>query len=166
MQSLEGEAGSREILAFQRREWAVERTAWVVGLVLLAAAALGLFGDGPLARATVRTPDGILAVAYDRFARAEAPTTLRVRVAAAAAGDALRVALDRSYVERVDVERVIPVPRRVETAGEWVTWVFDVTAPGPATIVFRLQHDRPGRPTARLRLGEGRALAFTALVYP
>jgi hypothetical protein len=166
VQPLQGEAGSPAVLAFQRREWAVERTAWAVGLALLAAAALGLFGDGPLARRTASTPDGRLAVDFDRFARAQAPTTLRVRVEPPAAVGALRLALDRAYVEGVDVERVVPRPQRVETGGEWITWVFEVPAPGPATIVFRLQHEGPGRPTARLRLGDGPALAFTALVYP
>lgn len=58
-----------ESTRFQRQEWIAERVAWVVALVVLAAAVLGLFANGPLALGTASASDGRLTVDYQRYAR-------------------------------------------------------------------------------------------------
>jgi hypothetical protein len=50
MVRLEGEVGAPDTTAYRRRESAIERLGWSAGALVLVAAALGVFGDGPFAR--------------------------------------------------------------------------------------------------------------------
>ena len=73
-------------LAFQRREWTIQRVAWAVMALVALAGLLGLFGGaGPLTRAAAG--NGALRLDYARFERKHAPTELRLQVAAGVAGD-------------------------------------------------------------------------------
>ena len=58
---------------FTRRIAAIQRAGWVVMGLVIAAALLGLFGAGPLSRATAEAADGTLRLEYDRFGRLSAP---------------------------------------------------------------------------------------------
>jgi hypothetical protein len=73
-------------LEFQRRVWRVPRVGWLIIGAAVVAALLGLFGTGPLSRAS--TDGGGLTVEYDRFARREqthaappCPAAIEVRCA-------------------------------------------------------------------------------------
>jgi len=73
--------GSLEIvqdMTFQRRAWVVQRIAWVVMLLIVVAAVLGLFATGPLSGTTAKTDDGVLTIEYGRFARHDAQTDLLI----------------------------------------------------------------------------------------
>src|SRR5919106_6001727 len=66
-------------LAYQQREWLVERVGWIVMLLLIVAAAAGIFGNGVLSRASVS--DGKqLRIEYERFAHYLTPTSLKVHM--------------------------------------------------------------------------------------
>lgn len=70
---------------FQQHEWRVQRLGWIAALVVLLAAALGLFGGDILSQATAG--EGGLVVEYDRFIRFGAPTTLLLRLSPEAVAD-------------------------------------------------------------------------------
>ena len=163
MASLEGDV-SRATAADHRLEWTAERVGWLVSVAVLAAAALGIFGDGPLARTEAATPDRRVVVDYARFARASAPTLLKTTVRPRAPGDPVRIGLDRAYAESVHVEQVHPEPVRMTAHGDWYEYVFDVAE--PTTIVFRTTPDSAGRLQGRVRVGDGAPVEFTQLVYP
>ena len=129
--------GRLEILldpAFQRREWVIQRIAWVLMGVILLAALLGLFGDGPLSHASARSPDGRIRVAYERFLRNHAPGEFSVFVEPGAvdADGRVRVWLARDYLESVRLKEVVPAPEAVAVAPERTLWTFHVPH-GPAT---------------------------------
>jgi hypothetical protein len=69
-------AADADHLRFQRRSWAVQRTAWIASCLVLAAALAGAFGDGPLASRTVVVGD--VTFAFERVQRAERPADYRV----------------------------------------------------------------------------------------
>jgi hypothetical protein len=163
----DGDLEIAQDLAFERREWIVERAAWAAMAVLVAAALVGLLGPGPLARRTAETGDGTLRVAYDRFARAEAPTDLEVHVRPAGGGEELRVWVGRAYLDAVTVERVLPEPVRTETAPDRVTFAFRLRDPrAPAIVRFHVQPERFGRPEARVGVEGAGEVSFRQLVYP
>jgi hypothetical protein len=160
-------------LTFQRREWIGERVGWAVLVLIVLAASLGLFGSGPVSRATAEAP-GRLRVEYARFARSQTSETLTVHLesAATAAGE-VRVALDREYLERSRVESVVPQPLRVEGRADRLVYVFRAARPGePLAIAFLLHPERLGVSRGRVSLEPVRAadqpveLAFRQLVYP
>ncbi|HEX7043648.1 MAG TPA: hypothetical protein VF203_03445 [Burkholderiales bacterium] len=149
-----------------RRAWAVQRLAWTVLAVLLAAALLGLFGGGgPLSRSQARSADGALEVRYERFARREAPADLEIHAAprGAASGE-LHVHISRKYLEGVRVDRITPAPVRVEAGHEDVTYVF--AARSPTAFTFRLQLQTAGRLQGQITLEPDSSVRFSQLVYP
>lgn len=74
-------------LAFERKSWAAQRIGWGVMTLAIVAALAGLLGSGPASRTRAETPDGAIAVEYDRFVRANAPTDLDVSVGRGAIRD-------------------------------------------------------------------------------
>jgi hypothetical protein len=153
-------------LAFQQREWRVQRAAWVVVLLVLIAALAGLFGGGPLSQGKVVS--GSLALAYPRFARERAPAALEIEVGAdtAVAGE-IPLWLNRAFLDKVDVERIVPEPAAMEAESDRVIYRFAVANPRqPATITFDIQPHEPGRTMGRVGLVDGAEVAFDQVIYP
>lgn len=125
-------------LEFQKRSWAVQRAGWVVMTLLIIAGLLGVFGRGIAADATAGEENSGLRVEYERFARAQSPTTLVMRLGAGANS----VRLNREYLEAVQIESVSPPPETVEAAPGDDIYVFSRAADGagePFTVTFYLQ---------------------------
>jgi hypothetical protein len=159
-----------EDFEFQRRSWRVQRVAWLAGLLLLAGAMLGLFGSGPLSRATVDVP-GLMRVEYQRFARYETPETLTIHLLpAATGGSSVQVGLDRQYLDRSKVDSIVPPPQRVRAADDRLVYEFDVARPGGAlTVALVLEPQRIGWARGRITLERGSApgqVTFGQFVYP
>jgi len=156
--------------AFQRRSWRVERIGTWAFVAILAAAAAGLLGSGPLSHGTATVP-GTLRVEFQRFAQYQSPDTLLIHVEPGVApGRELRLWFDRRYLEGARLETMVPPPVRVETAADRLTFVFALTEPGvPFTASVGLQPQRVGLIHARLGLEPadgGSRLAFRQVVYP
>jgi hypothetical protein len=153
-------------LRFQRREWAVQRVGWMVMALLALGALLGLFGDGPLARAAADSQDGRVHVEYDRLARRSAATLLRVAYAGPVRGDSMVVWMDRSYLEANSIEQVVPEPREVVTDGDRVIYVFAVGdgAP-PARVTFELSPLAIGGRQGRMGVDDA-AVELRQFVFP
>ena len=155
----------REI-GFQRKEWTAQRIGWAAMALVILAGLAGLFGSGPLGDATAAS--GPLEIAYPRFARKRLPTQVDVAVGAGGIRDG-RVAmwLDRAFVDRVDIERVVPEPESVAAAGDRVVYRFAVE-PGAsgAAIRFDVEPNSPGRWAWRAGLLDGPEIAIGGFVFP
>lgn len=116
--------------AFHERVWRLRRAGRLVMVLLILVGFAGLLGTGPLSRGEVSDAGG-LHVEYARFARAEAPASLRVRMPAQADGH--RLAVSRAFLDRVRIESVVPEPVRSETLGDQVVYVF-VGRPGTEAV--------------------------------
>ncbi len=156
----------REDLLFAHRQWRIQRIGWVVMALVLLAALLGVFGRGPLSHA--REVDGSLDVEYERFARANAPTQLRLRVDAASDG-VLRVAIDRRYLDAVPIDHVRPRPLREESSDSEVIYDFASPPGGPLHVSFDMTPRDPGIARGAMRLMTGspaQTVRFHQLIYP
>jgi hypothetical protein len=151
-------------LEFQRREWAVQRASWWVLTAFVAAAALGLFGDGPLSSARAGRAGAPLWVEYERFVRAGATTRLSVH-ARTSGRASLELLLPRAYFESFRIEQIVPEPASIAIRPGDVSLQFAV-APGadPLTIVLDLEPLRPGRQRGLFSAG-GADVSVSQLVY-
>lgn len=163
-----GDLELEEDLRFQKRQWKVQRIAWVVWLLVLVAAVAGLFGSGPLSNGTAGEEGGPLWAEYQRFERHQGPSDLKVFLGpGAASGGEGRVWLGRDYLESVELESVTPPPLRVEAGADRYTYVFPVTDPQQGTaVVFRFRPEALGRHEGRIGLPGGAELKFGRFVYP
>src|SRR3954469_24544334 len=101
----------REDMRFQQRSWRVERASWIVIALLLVAALAGLFFHGPLSQTIAKSPDGSLAVEYERFAHKTAVTHFIIRVSPPVPGQVL-VRLSPGFMNMHDVDSLAPRPIR------------------------------------------------------
>jgi hypothetical protein len=164
-----------EDLAFQRRDWRVERISWVAMSIALVAALLGAFGSGPLSKTTAGDMTLGVEIEYQRFWRVEKEMPLRVRIrgaaasagalAAAARGEAA-VWLDNQYLRDLVLERVEPQPIRTEVSAGHRVFVFATRGSEPVEVVFRLRAERFGFHTGRIGPSGDEGVLVRQFVYP
>ena len=163
------EVGSLEIdqdLEFERRQWTIQRIGWLVMALILLVGFIGLLGGGPLSQA--QASSGPLSAQYDRLARERAPSELQLQVAAGTASNGeIAVSLNDGFLDKVDVERVLPEPVEMEAASGRVIYRFAVEDPEQfTTIVFHLQPQEPGIAQGRLGLVGVEEIEFSQLIFP
>lgn len=163
---------------FQRRNWAAERAGWALMAAVVALGLAGLLGPGPLSRA-VATAEGTaaggpggasparVAVSYERFLHARAPTAVRVETAVAPGATTLDLAVDRTYLSALDVRDVTPHPTATLIGADHVVYRFRL-APGTtrALVVFQLTPTAAGVVRGRLGPVTGPRPGLWHLVYP
>lgn len=134
-----------EDLAHQQRSWVVQSIGQVVLLAIVVGALAGMLGSGPLSRSTVTAEPG-LEVEYERFARYQDAGRLTLRLGSPlTAGDRVRVAINREFLEHSRIEGVVPQPEAQETGGGGVISSFRVAERGqPMTISYRITPERVG----------------------
>ncbi len=154
-----------EDLAFQQKDWRVQRIGWGVLALILAAGFAGLFGQGPLSDATVRHGD-TLHVRYERFVRHGGPTHLTVRLASADPGP-LQVTISRQYLAAFHVKQILPAPVRVQAGDSDLVYTFDgPEQAGPVELKFFLQPESFGSHAGSLSAGPGTAVTLRQFTYP
>ncbi len=151
---------------FQQRYWRIQRVAWAVLLCAVALGMAGFFGNGPISRGQVQSGD--LKVEYSRFARQMAGNTVRIMVPARAAkSGSLRLWLGREYLQRMDVQRVVPFPQAVEVSPDWIGYTFQISSQeGELTINFDLEPQEFGRLRGLVAVDGGPSAQFRQTVYP
>lgn len=147
-----------------RREWRMQRIAWPLLYLLLLAAVLGLFGQGPLSRTQVASADGRLLIDLDRFLRRQSDD--HIEFVLRPTGANARLGLSREWLREVDIERLLPEPEHRVATSEGVVFVF-ASPPGETlTVRLRLRAEHPGTLDGWATLDGGPPLRFSQFVYP
>lgn len=165
-------AGSRlqldSDMRWQRREWRWQRVTTVVLVLLLAAAFVGAFGDGPLSEQTVTRGD--LTVVHERFSRGEQTQQLRVAVdgnPSGAAEEVVVVVVSGAFLQAAQLTQVTPEPSRVVSRRNDVAFHFAVEQPcTPVRATFTLTSAGPGSVRGYVGLADGPRVSFRKIHYP
>ncbi len=158
-----------EDLEFQQRSWKVQRIGWIVMLLIVIAALLGLFGRGPLSSAHVGESGAALSADYERFVRLEAPQQLTLYVGAEAVrpDSTAQIWLDREWLAGTEVKAISPEPAATVAGAERNTYTFRVDPSSlPARLTFELQSHSLGPITGRLGVSSGPSYTFSQFSYP
>ncbi|MGH7400586.1 MAG: hypothetical protein ACRELW_23940 [Candidatus Rokuibacteriota bacterium] len=155
--------------AFHQRVWRLKRAGRLAMLLLVLMGLGGLLGASPLSRTAVQDAEG-LRVEYARFARAEAPESIQVRMPARAA-DVYRLAVSREFLDRVRVDSVVPAPVLAEALADRVVYVFaGRPSTGSVVATFHVTPDSVGLVRASFGVPGApstiRPLAIWMVVYP
>jgi hypothetical protein len=153
-------------LAFQKKWWRFQSIARGALFAVLAVASLGLLGHGPLDRATAGQPG--FSVDYHRFIHYQTDTRLVVRLGPEAyQGRQAVVWIDRQFLDRVELTRVVPEPERRAAGVGRVLFVFNVADPGkPVEVAFQFLSDTYGPLQARLGTPWGQEATLGYFSYP
>ena len=153
--------------SFHRVELRWQRWGRVALALFIIAGFLGLFGSGPLSRATIRSADGSVLVEYERFARAHSTTEVRLRVSTAdALGDVLDLWIDQAFARAIELEQIIPQPKQ-STADE-LRLEFEIPASSETVvpIVLRYQPQKLGMARASFGIATRPPIRFRQFVFP
>lgn len=124
-------------LALQERVWRAERLSWIVFVLLLIAALLGVFGSGPLAHASHRDPGGRLVVHYERLMRHSTMAALSFSVMPR--GDSAEVWISNRFLREIQIERIVPEPRGMASDAERTLFRFEAASPDhPVRITWHV----------------------------
>jgi len=145
---------------FQRRVWTAQRVGWVIVGSVIAASLAGLFGTGPVSRASAELAG--LRLEYERFGRLQQPTKLRFFISGAQ--PEIQIALGRDYLDSVRVEAITPAPLRTEADGRWLVYRFAGAA--PMSVTFNLNPEDFGGLSGMLRTPSGETITFRQFIYP
>ncbi len=160
--------GSLEIgldMDFQRKEWVAQRIAWVAFSLIILASLLGLTGPGPLSDTTLQTDQFTAEV--KRFVRRASPEEFRVEVSPeAAASGQVQLALNREFVDQIQIDRIEPEPDSVEASGDQYIYTFQVASGQPAGIQFHYQALTAGLRPLTISLVGGPGVTVSQFTYP
>jgi len=156
-------------LEFQRKSWKVQRFGWLVMLLIVVAALLGLFGGGPLAHDDAGSKGSTLYVEYRRFQRYNSPAELRITVGPGAirADSTARIWLDREWLTASEIKAIVPEPERSENIEDRTVYTFRVApAAAGSLITFALWTRKIGRQRGRVGVDAGPSHRFSQFTYP
>jgi hypothetical protein len=163
---IDGSISVSEDLDFQRHWWRFQRIAWFVLSAVLIADALGVFGQGWMARAQRGATDGTLRLRYDRVERAGAPSEMTIEFGKAAVRDhQVRLFASQNIVKELGAQRIIPQPSTSEVSPGGIIYTFPATG-APAVVTFALQPVKPGFHNIEISVPDARAVNVGILVLP
>jgi hypothetical protein len=152
--------------AFHQWSWRVEWTAWVLMLLILVAALLGLFGPGLFGHKHLRADDGSLALEYDRFGQVSADTVVNISLQPRKLQHPYNLWINRSYLDTFEIKQIIPSPRAMELSSDGWLYTFGPGQAGePFPIRLFLIPRHAGVVEGCVNSG-GRTLCFRQFVYP
>ena len=143
-----------------RRGWRVERVGWALTALLVVAASLGLFGQGPLAPASAQGADGST-VRYERFARVRRPVQIETVRPASASPTRVRVA--EPFLRAVELLALDPPPNRSSASGGERIYEFDAST---TSVILRFEYREAGRLSGSIAWGAANPVTFSTLVFP
>jgi hypothetical protein len=149
---------------FQKREWLIQRIGWALMLSVIGSALLGVFGSGPVSKTAINQSDK-LSLEYERFARYESPTSLKIKVNSAGENDEAHIRINRNYLDGVKIEMIVPQPQNVRAEGEWLVYVFKRDGPGELVVKFDFTTQVFGR-VSGVVASQGVQLAINQFIYP
>jgi hypothetical protein len=149
-------------LDFQRREWRAQHVGWWALAVFLIASAGGAFGNGPLSRAHAGAATGDISLQYERFVRVGAEHRLVARVTSSGQPVPLELRINRQYLDRVRIDRVLPPPSHTSIGPEWATFRFDE---GTTEVLVDCTPRESGRHSLALSVPSGGRLRVWQFAY-
>lgn len=151
---------------FQRKWERWESKVWIILLIFTIASFAGLFGRGPLAKATKAAPDRSITVNYERFQRFGTPSVLDVSFDSSAIQDGkCQLWANDALTKPLGAQRVIPQPASSEVRHGGILYTFEAGRV-PVSVEFQTQPSAIGNTHLTLQVPGRPALSLNVFVYP
>jgi hypothetical protein len=162
-----GDLQINEDMEFQERSWVVQRIGWLIFILLILLAALGIFGNGMLSSAQAGQEQDALWVEYPRFERFEHEFKVTVHSNVSTSTETeIRILVDQRYLEGIKVNRISPAPDREIKEQNGIAYVFQATGNSPFSADFYMIARKAGSHSGRFELQSGDAVGFSQFIFP
>ena len=153
-------------IEFQRRTWRAERISWLLMGLIIVAALLGAFGNGPLSRRAVSSGDGRVSAAYDIIQRRSSGSLIALDIGSAApSSGVLAVSANRVLLNEFRIEEIQPQPASAAFLPEGILWRFHAGSGTGGSVFLRVYGLRPGLKRVSISAG-GSRVDLPILVLP
>lgn len=151
--------------SFRRKEFLFERSGWAFMGAILLAAALGLFGNGPLSQSELETEK--FRMKYDRFLHFGDLTSLEIRIKPHSSdAGVVAIAFPNDYLHNFRIEKIIPDPESSAHGEQTLFWFATTNTGDPITVQFRLEPQEIGSMDGTIYVNGEKGNAFHQFVYP
>ena len=155
----------KENMAFQKKNWAAQRIGWMVLLLVVVLALLGLFSDGPLSHARAVSADGSLQVEYQRFLKHGAESDLRIIAAPASPQREISITMDRALADSMSVEYLMPQPEASSGGEQGLQLTYAAPEREPAILSLKIRPGSFGRVRGRVSFAD-QSVVLNQFIYP
>jgi hypothetical protein len=146
---------------FLQHERAVQKAGVVFLTVFVVAGVAGLFGNGPLADATIAS--GGTTLRYERFTRQTFRTELDISIASVNA-PTVALTLPRTFLDRIDMLDLRPADTLKRMDGDFATFEVPVLN-GAASVVLYYEPKETGILEADVSVGGAPPVHFRQFVF-
>lgn len=152
---------------FQAIDGTVQRCCWCAAALILVAALLGLFGQGPLVHQRVSSADDSVKVEYYTVERYGSPTKMTFHMHRSALSDEqLQLRISKRFCDETSLENIVPLPIKSTIEGNDVVYTFAVHGVNDIKIVLRYKHEEPGDLAFEVGIPGRASIALQQYVLP
>ena len=148
-----------EDIKWTERSWIIQRIGWVLLLLFVLLAALGVFGTGVLSN--VHKQSGEYSVDYERFGRFQMPQEIKI-MAPSKKGKVV-ITIPQSFLKNYEIPSSIPQPTQQRFDSTHL--ILEYPSNGPALIMFEIEAEKTGNHTAEILIND-QAFTFSQFIYP
>lgn len=160
-----GELEINQDLSVQTLTWSIQRAGWAAMGVIVLLAMAGLFGHGPISRATEGNLSKGLHVEYERFGRQQRPTDVRVFVRPTH-DRRLSLWIGQPYLSHMEIQHIVPPPEAATLADGGVRFEWATDTQEPAVVTFYLQPHTVGPLSGMLHASGQMDARIQQFIYP
>jgi hypothetical protein len=153
---------------FEKIWWRVEVTVWLFLCCFLVCAGTGLLGRGPLSSSGASSPDGLMAIHFERVTRYKTPSRMEVNISQALTHEgAVSLWVSNDLLKQMGMQRVIPQPDHSLPDERGVTYIWSKDSGHRGVqVAFDLQPEAPGISRETLRVDDAHQLTIRSIVLP
>lgn len=156
----------QEFMDVQQRHWRLERVGWVLFLLLVLLALLGLFSRGALSLTVSQSADGALAVEYQRFERNSAASQIIVKVRAEP-GEVVQLEITGDLMDKFIIEGMQPAPLGSESFRGGLRLSLRADQTGDAALHLAVRAAAPGSSRSHFaHAGTPTPVIIDQFIYP
>jgi hypothetical protein len=148
-----------EDLKWTEKSWIIQRIGWVLLLLFVGSAALGLFGTGILSK--VHRQAGEYSVEYEQFGRFQMPQ--EIKIMAPSVNGKVVITVPQSFTENYEIPSSIPQPGR--QVFENTNLKLEYPSNGPVLIMFEIEAEKTGSHNADLLVND-QVFSISQFIYP
>lgn len=158
--------GVKQSHAALQFEYDVHRFGFVLLLLIIAAALLGLFSGGYFSEATKTDAAKSVQVEYQRFGRLQSPLELKITLPGQSNAP-VTVRIGGEYMARTQTDNIWPQPDEMHSEGGELVLVYQEAKPRQDfTVWLYSTPDQPGKTVTTVTLNNQPGLSFWQFIYP